>query len=322
MLKLAVIFLVSAIVFPAWASIGTITMSTGTGAEVNRAGNLSVGSKDTAIESNDIVTTKNGSVNIDFVDRTKVTVTEQSRLAIDDFVFDTSKTDASKLALKVSLGTVRYASGQIAKVNSQKVDIQTPTATVAVRGTDFFMIVDEIGRSFVTLVPSCDSAGNCVTGSIDVITPGGKVTLNQAFTATAVMRIGGSPSPPVSIPADIKAINNMLIVSQPSELRKAVLKQLQGQDNGNSAMENKEENISNSTANNSDLPTETQVNKIVVNKEIDHTTAYRVTPGSGAAYVILPQNDSVQLSITQQNHTASVDLNGGSGSKITIKQSK
>ena len=53
------------------------------------------------------------------------------------------------------MGTVRYASGQIAKANPQQVGIQTPTATIAVRGTDFSMTVDEVGQSLVMLVPSC-----------------------------------------------------------------------------------------------------------------------------------------------------------------------
>ena len=45
------------------------------------------------------------------------------------------------------LGTVRYASGQIAKDFRENVTIKTPTATIGVRGTDFAMIVDELGGS-------------------------------------------------------------------------------------------------------------------------------------------------------------------------------
>ena len=49
--------------------------------------------------------------------------------------------------MKASLGTVRYASGQIAKRYKQNVKISTPSATIGVRGTDFIMTVDEFGGS-------------------------------------------------------------------------------------------------------------------------------------------------------------------------------
>jgi hypothetical protein len=309
---------------PAWANIGTIVTATGTGTNISRSGQSTPGQKDSAIESNDIVTTAAGTVNIDFVDHTKVTITEQSRLVIDDFVYDAKKSDASKLGLKVALGTVRYASGQIAKTNHQNVDIQTPTATVAVRGTDFFMTVDEIGRSFVSLVPSCDHNGNCITGAIDVITPGGKVTLDQAFTATAVMKIGAAPTPPVSIPADVRAINNMLIISQPADLKKAVLKQLESRETTASATgaEAAETMAATALSNNLDNSDENLVNKIVVKKSPDSTTAFRVKAGTGSVYLFFPHNDSAKVSITQQNDTATADLNGGTGNKITIKQSR
>ncbi len=53
------------------------------------------------------------------------------------------------------MGTIRYTSGQIAKNNPQQVNVKTPTASIAVRGTDFTMTVDEAGQSLVVLVPSC-----------------------------------------------------------------------------------------------------------------------------------------------------------------------
>ena len=113
------------------------------------------GGKGESVEMNDAYVTQACQSNITFKDDTKVKVTENSRLLIDEFVFDTKKSDAGKLAFKIGMGTVRYASGQIAKSNPQQVGIQTPTATIAVRGTDFTMTVDESGQSLIMLVPSC-----------------------------------------------------------------------------------------------------------------------------------------------------------------------
>jgi hypothetical protein len=164
----------------------------------------------------DTVVTAKSKVMLTFEDHTTVKITEQSKLIIDDFVYDNKK-GAGKLALKVALGTARYASGQIAKSNPQSVNIQTPTATIAVRGTDFSMTVDELGRSLVVLLPSCD-AKSCVTGAIEVSTEVGSVFMNQAYQATLVSSRTEQPTKPLILPLDQANINNLLIVSPPKQL--------------------------------------------------------------------------------------------------------
>lgn len=164
----------------------------------------------------DTVVTAKSKVMLTFEDHTTVKITEQSKLLIDDFVYDNKK-GTGKLALKVALGTARYASGQIAKSNPQSVNIQTPTASIAVRGTDFSMTVDELGRSLVVLLPSCD-AKSCVTGAIEVSTEAGSVFMNQAYQATLVASRTEPPTKPLVLPLDQANINNLLIVSPPKQL--------------------------------------------------------------------------------------------------------
>ena len=135
---------------------------------------------DLAVMMMDIVNTAKGKVRIEFIDDTLVDVTEHSRLLIDDFVYDPESGEGS-LGLKASLGTVRYASGKIAKNSRQNVVITTPSAVIGVNGTDFAMIVNEIGGSMITLLPSCDTSGMCVVGEISVTTDIGFVIMNQAF---------------------------------------------------------------------------------------------------------------------------------------------
>jgi hypothetical protein len=177
---------------------------------------------------NDAVKTAQGKVGITFEDNTKVQVNENSKLVIDDFVYDPKKPAAGKLALNMAQGTVRYASGAIAHNNPNKVAINTPTATIAVRGTDFTATVDELGRSTVILLPSCpndrstrnvrDIELNCKTGEIEVITDAGSVILNQPFQATKVESRSLAPSKPVILSLSENAITNMLIVAPPKEL--------------------------------------------------------------------------------------------------------
>lgn len=164
----------------------------------------------------DTVVTAKSKVLLTFEDHTTVKITEQSKLIIDDFVYDSNK-GSGKLALKVALGTARYASGQIAKSNPQSVNIQTPSATIAVRGTDFSMTVDELGRSLVMLLPSCDKK-SCVTGAILVSTDAGEVFMDVAYQTTIVASRDQAPTKPVIVNIDQANINNLLIVAPPKQV--------------------------------------------------------------------------------------------------------
>lgn len=217
---------------PSWAGIGTVSETKGTACEVERNKKKLSGIKGADIESMDTYTTGACSSNITFKDDTKVKITENSRLLIDDFVFDPKASDAGKLALKVGMGTVRYASGQIAKNNPQQVNIKTPTATVAVRGTDFTMTVDETGESLVVLVPSCKDESEikrfeldeqrCKVGKIEVSTLAGTVTLDKAFEATYVTSMSVAPTSPVVVNTIEGKIGNNLIIVKPQEVLQAM----------------------------------------------------------------------------------------------------
>ena len=192
------------------ANIGTVTELKGSG-EIVRESNVVGNTQGIALQSMDTARTDKGKMRLDFIDDTRVDVIENSILVIDDFVYDPSS-GTGKLDMRAALGTVRYASGQIAKNSRQNVRVRTPSATISVRGTDFIMVVDEIGGSMVTLLPSCDSAGFCVTGEIKVETDEGFVVMNQAFQATQVSHSGQLPSKPVIISLDEDQINNLLIL--------------------------------------------------------------------------------------------------------------
>jgi len=214
------------------ANIGTVSSLAGDHAQLERAKSKSALTRNSGILSNDLVIVgSNTTAELKFVDNTNVKITANSRLLIDDFVYDPKNADAGKLGLKVALGSVRYASGQIAKNNPQQVNIKTPTATIAVRGTDFSMTVDEAGRSMVVLLPSCTTeealkkfevVGNCITGSIEVMTALGSVTLNQPFTATYVVDAQQPPLPPVVVPMDLAQVaRNDSILRMPAAISEA-----------------------------------------------------------------------------------------------------
>ena len=159
----------------------------------------------------DTITTQNGAWQLEFVDETRVDVTEHSRMVIDEFIYD-PETKSGALSMKATLGAVRYASGQIAKNSRQRVNIRTPSATINVRGTDFMMIVDEIGGSMITLLPSCDNTGACVVGEISVESEVGQVIMNQAFQTTVVRDPYSKPANPLVLDLPSNLLRAMLIV--------------------------------------------------------------------------------------------------------------
>lgn len=214
------------------ASIGDVIEQKGNSMIERQGGEELLVDKGTDVESYDTVKTAKGRTAIQFVDDTRVDVTEHSKLLIDEFVYDPN-TKTGALSIKAALGTVRYASGQIAKNSRQNIKIRTPTATIAVRGTDFSMSVDEFGQSTVILLPSCTQVGNkalCTVGEISVESDVGQVVLNQAFQATTVTAMDSAPQRPILLDADETFISNLIIIRKPvlsdEELEAARIKTL------------------------------------------------------------------------------------------------
>ena len=213
----------------AHAAVGTITEQVNSPPQIQRAKTTLTGAKGTGVEMSDAINTRAGKVGIVFEDQTKVQVNENSKLVIDEFVYDPKNKDAGKLALNMASGTVRYASGAIAHNNPNKVAINTPTATVAVRGTDFTATVDELGASTFILLPSCPRRDMlpdeierlCKTGRIDVVNDAGTVTLEEAFQATKVTARNIAPTRPITLHLTEDAIGNILILAPPQEIKAA-----------------------------------------------------------------------------------------------------
>ena len=162
------------------------------------------------INSYDDVRTRAGRIGITFLDNSTVRLTEHSKLIIDEYIYDPNP-DKSKMALQFASGTIRFTSGAF---NKKNVELSTPTANIAVLGTDFTCTVDETGRSLIILLP--DEYGDA-SGEIIVSTATGQVTLNRPYQATTTSVYEANPSKPVTLDITLDMIDNMLIVSPPQE---------------------------------------------------------------------------------------------------------
>ena len=175
------------------------------------------------IELNDIAETANGKLKIQFLDNAQLDIKEHSEVLIDEIYYDPDPS-LSKMSMKFTMGTARFASGSLGLVNKANIDIQTPTATIGIRGTDFTTTIDELGRSLIMLLP--DANGD-PSGEITVTNEAGVITLNQAYQATMVQSLNTLPTKPVTIGGITPSmIDNMFIVNPPTEVKQAIQEQV------------------------------------------------------------------------------------------------
>ena len=166
-----------------------------------------------AIQSNDEAITKDGRMAIKFLDDSTVRLTEHSQLTIDEYIYDPDPSK-SKMALTFGLGTARFVTGNLGRIDKQNIVLKTPTANIAIRGTDFTATVDELGRSLIILLPN---ANGLSSGEIEVVTAMGTVLLNKPYQATTVSVFESAPSKPVILDLTLDVIDNMLIVTPPKK---------------------------------------------------------------------------------------------------------
>jgi hypothetical protein len=215
-------------------SIGGVLEQSGSVAQIQRDRENIPAVLDESIASMDEVETKNGRLKIKFVDDTLVSLTEHTYMVIDEYVYDPNPSK-SKMALNFVSGTARFATGGLGLVPRENIQIQTPTASIGIRGTDFTTTVDELGRSLVILLPdeNCTDKvkleeGCAPSGSITVTNDGGTQVLTEAYQAVMVSTFETIPTTPVVLTdLNLNMIDNMFIVSEPKEITVAKDEQIQ-----------------------------------------------------------------------------------------------
>lgn len=118
----------------------------------------------TPIFQGDVIeTSENGAVNIMFIDETTFAVSEDARLAIDEYVFDAS-TQSGTSNFSVLKGVFVFTSGLIGRENPDDVTIDTPSGSIGIRGT---IIAGNLNTGEITVIEGAivltDFSGNSIT---------------------------------------------------------------------------------------------------------------------------------------------------------------
>jgi hypothetical protein len=231
-LTLTSIFLIGSV---SAESIGGIIEQNGVASLVRSGGEeITVsGTKIPGIELKDTAVTGNGRMLIEFLDEEELSIIEHTRIYIDEAYYDPDPSK-SKMAIRMVQGTARFTSGRGKRINKSNVQLSTPTAEIAILGTDFTTTIDEIGQSLIILLP--DEKTGLSSGKIVISNAGGTVTLEEAYQASIISSYDRAPSSPVVLSGiDTNMISNIFIVSEPKEIKE--VKQQEGimaeKDSGN-----------------------------------------------------------------------------------------
>ena len=79
----------------------------------------------------------NGRLRVTFSDGSVLTLGENASVVVDRFVYNPEKSKGEVL-LSASQGAIRFAGGKLKEMTDRKITVNTPSAALAVRGTEFW----------------------------------------------------------------------------------------------------------------------------------------------------------------------------------------
>lgn len=180
-----------------------------------------------------------GAIGLVFVDDSTFSLADSGKMTIDELVYDPA-TNQGKSLFNVAQGVFTFVSGEIAKTSVDAMQIETPVATIGIRGTAGG------GRIVRPIDPNLPPSGSFSNfrdpitgqaGEINVSTPTGSRTLNTVNAMTNVPNPFVPPSPPVKIPLNaLRAVFGAAVAALPKPPARAQ-QQNQGNDEGPGAQQ-------------------------------------------------------------------------------------
>lgn len=122
-----------------------------------------------------IETVAKGGIKINFVDETELQLGGDSRLLIDEMVFDPASKQG-KSVINLLAGTYVYISGNIPRDN---VEIRTPSSTIGIRGTEFTVHVTQSGATSVSVIDGLVEMRSLATGAQVSIPAGSNASVSE-----------------------------------------------------------------------------------------------------------------------------------------------
>ncbi|MEQ8604225.1 MAG: LamG-like jellyroll fold domain-containing protein [Marivibrio sp.] len=170
--------------------IGTVTETTGTVVVVRADGRTVAAEAGLPVYQDDQVeTAPGGAVGMRFEDGSTFSLGADARVVLDALIYDPGAD--SSMTLNLVKGSFSFVSGQIAKSGDENMQINTPVATIGVRGT-----AGAGDENEVVLLPEEGPDGQPQLGEISFRTQGGETILNQPYQGTSANSPFDAPSTP------------------------------------------------------------------------------------------------------------------------------
>lgn len=117
---------------------GTVTHLSGPLLAKKVDGTVKILSAKSTVEQGDtLVTEKETYARIKFIDNSEITLRPNSQFKIEDFSFEEESPENDKATFNLVKGGLRAVTGALGKRNKEKFGVNTPTATIGIRGTIF-----------------------------------------------------------------------------------------------------------------------------------------------------------------------------------------
>ena len=138
---------------------------------------LTLKTGDLVFQNETLTSDTNGIGQFEFRDGTKLALGPGSTLVLDNFVYS-SDTSKAKVVINLSQGALRFITGN---ANHDAYQINTPTATIAVRGTVFDIYTKDDGELAVAMI----------NGAVEVCPHGGVCRVHNVIGKFLTMTAGG-----------------------------------------------------------------------------------------------------------------------------------
>lgn len=182
----------------AWAAqvVGTVANLSGPLLAKKADGTSKVLAVKSSVEQGDtLISEKDTYARIKFIDNSEITLRPNSQLKIDNFSFEEDKPEKDSAAFNLVKGGLRAVTGTLGKRNKEKFGMNTPTATIGIRGTIFIAEYIAPDDAAVAAYGMASMAAMSVSGFADVRSDMPSVVPLQVLPMRLAQASGQPPQP-------------------------------------------------------------------------------------------------------------------------------
>ena len=185
----------------AWSAAGYIQMVLGDATVWERTGTQRPAQKGVELYPGDaVVTAASSTVQIRLTDDTLLWVHPNSRLKIDQYLYTRQAEGKDSVSLRLFKGAVRTATGIIGQVKKDNFLLNTPTATIGIRGTDFDTAYVDPSAGYDQSGMKAGTYNRVYSGATSVSSPAGRVEVGENEAAYVGIKPGDKPERLKEIP--------------------------------------------------------------------------------------------------------------------------